>query len=126
MHTLHEHHHQNHHKVSVAALLLGLLLVLAGLTQQLYLKQFLYHPLEGYMLVAAGGALFLRSLRPPLGFVRLISTPAGGACLGACPLFFDAASAEPPWICIGLILAGMILLGGSFTARVKIHHHKHA
>lgn len=125
MHSLHEHHHQNHHKVSVVALLVGMLLILAGLAQQFFLKQFVYHPLEGYVLVGAGGALLLRSLRPPIGFVRVITTLAGGASLGACPLFFDAGSVEPPWICIGLILVGMILLGGSFTNRVKMHHHKH-
>jgi hypothetical protein len=126
MHTLHEHHHQDYHKVSIVALLLGALLIAGGLIQQFYLKQFFYSALEGYVLVASGAALSLRSLHPPIGFIRVITTLAGGASIGACPIYFDSSSVEPPWICIGLILTGVILLGGSFTNRVKVHHHKHA
>ncbi len=116
-------HKHKHHITSIAALLLGIAAAAAGLVHQFYLEEPIYHPLAGYVLVFAGGALFLRCLRPPIGFIRLLTTLIGGACLGACPMFYQNDSADVPWICVALILVGAALLGGSFTVRNKMHHH---
>ena len=112
-----------HHRVTYSAVLLGLMLSGAGLANQFYLATPIYHPLAGYVLLVPGILIILRAMHPPIGFVRVVTTLLGGICLGACPLFFNADLAEPPWICIGLIFCGVVLLGGSFTARTQIHKH---
>jgi ABC-type Fe3+-siderophore transport system permease subunit len=112
---------QKHHKFTYTAILIGLVLSAAGLANQFYLAEPLYHPLAGYVLLVPGVAIILRALHPPIGFLRIITTLLGGASLGACPLFFNSDSPNPPWISIGLILVGMAFLGGSFTTRTKMH-----
>lgn len=115
--------HHRHHKVTYTAILLGLMLSVAGLANQFFLSVPIYHPLGGYVLLVPGILIILRAMHPPIGFVRVVTTFLGGVCLGACPLFFNAESTEPPWICVGLVLVGMAILGGSFTDRVKVHKH---
>ncbi|WP_136078468.1 hypothetical protein [Pontiella desulfatans] len=103
------------------AILLGLFLAGAGAANQFYLEEPMYHPLAGYVLIIPGIALVLRALRPPIGFMRVVSTLLGGASIGACPLFLVKNSASPPWISILLVFLGAALLGASFTARTRMH-----
>jgi hypothetical protein len=116
-------HGKSHHKVTFTAILLGLVLAAAGAANQFYLAEPMVHPSAGYVLIVPGIAIFLRALHPPIGFIRVLTTLVGGACLGASPIFFTPGSANPPWFTIGLIFISMILLGGSFTVRTKMHKH---
>lgn len=112
-------HHRKHRKVTITAMLLGIVLAVAGLASKLYLDEPFYHPQEVYVLAVPGLAIILRALRPPIGFLRVISTLIGGACLGASPVFWVADSTNPPWISLGLIFIGAAMLGASFTITVK-------
>jgi hypothetical protein len=126
---LHEHpHHKHHHRVTYTAILLGILLIAAGVAHQfLYYYPVFYHALEGYALIASGTALVLRALRPPIGFLRVITTLAGGFFAGISPVFFDPGATTLPLASMGCLVAGVALLGGSFTIRIKTaHHHRHA
>jgi hypothetical protein len=114
--------HHKHHKVTITAILLGIVLLAAGLANQFYLAEPLFHPLAGYILVVPGVVLILRALRPPIGFLRVSFSLVGGACLGASLVFYESNSPSPPWISIGLVLIGAAILGGCFTPRVKVHH----
>ena len=125
MSELHTNGHHGHHKFTYTAMLIGILLSVAGLVVQFHLEERYYHPLEGYLLIVPGVALFLRSLHPPIGFLRIGTTLLGGFCLGAAPMFYISGSKNPPWISILLIFAGMVLLGGSFTMRTKMHKAGH-
>ncbi|VGO22585.1 hypothetical protein [Pontiella sulfatireligans] len=126
MHNGHTVEHHKLHKFTYTAMLTGMLLSAAGLMVQFYLTERYCHPLEGYAIIVPGVALFLRSLHPPIGFVRIFTTLAGGVCLGAAPLFYVSGSPNPPWISIGLIFVAMAILGASFTVRTthgQKHHH---
>lgn len=120
---MHNGNGKKHHKVTFSAILLGLVLAGAGAANQFYLAEPLYHPLAGYVLMVPGICLILRALRPPIGFMRVITTILGGASLGACPIFYEAGTDNLPLVSIALVFAGTALLGASFTVCLKKHKH---
>ena len=73
--------HHKYHKVTYTAVLLGLILMTAGLYNQFYLTVPMYHPMGGYVLLVPGVLIILRALHPPIGFIRVLTTLVGGICV---------------------------------------------
>lgn len=116
------HSHGRPHKFTYSGLLFGSVLLLFSLVYYLDLSNTGFDPLSVYIFVVPGIALILRSIKPPMGFLRLSAVLVGGALVGTLPLFFIRTTDPIPWIGIGVGLTGVILLGASFTIVVKQHH----
>lgn len=111
--------HHKTHKYTISGFVVGGILLLASVVDITMLKEPQYHPLSVYMTLVPGLALILRSLRPPMGILRSVTTVIGGAMLGATPMLLTSDNTQVLWLSLvnGLIGAG--LLGFSFTSKTK-------
>ena len=89
MNTVHESHpHHKYHKYTYSGILMGSALLLFSVVYYNSLAESSLDPLSIYILLVPGITIILRSLHPPMGFIRLLTVLAGGALIGSVPMLF--------------------------------------
>jgi hypothetical protein len=118
--------HHREHKYTLTGLWVGGMLMVVSLVNFRVLNDPRIDPLSIYITLVPGIALILRSLRPPIGIIRVFTVLTGGALIGAVPILFAQEVDLFKWAGTAAGLIGAGLLGASFTLVVKIHHHTNA
>jgi hypothetical protein len=117
-------HHHKTHKYTITGLLTGGMLLLVSLANYRLLEDPRINPLSVYITLVPGIALILRSLRPPIGIIRVFTVLAGGILTGAVPILYTQEDVTFKWASLVALVLGAALLGGSFTPVAKTEYHK--
>ena len=112
--TLTKRHHKIH-RFTLSGLAIGSLLLIAGLIDMFLLEKPFYHRLESYVVLAPAVVVILRSLNPPIGFIRSVMLLAGGVMIGAAPLLITSGSSDVTNQGLIILLAGAGVTGIGFS-----------
>lgn len=115
--------HHKTHKYVFTGFVVGGLLVVVSMLNILVLEEPLLHPLAVYITLVPGLALILRSIRPPMGMLRCVTTLVGGALVGTVPMLLTSDNTRILWSGVICGLVGAALLGVSFTPKPQKEEH---
>jgi hypothetical protein len=115
--------HHKTHKYTITGFVVGGMLLLVSIVDILVIKKPWLHPLSVYMTLIPGALIVLRSLRPPIGVLRGITTYAGGTLIGVVPMLLTSDSQQFLWAGVACGLTGAAFLGVSFTEKPKKVEH---
>jgi hypothetical protein len=117
--------HHNVHKFTLSGFAFGSLLILISIAYIYKFEDLGFRFLVMYITLVPGIMFILRSLRPPIGFIRGVMTYVGGTLIGAVPLLVTSNNNQLLWLGLIFGVLASALLGGSFTEKQKKAECKH-
>ena len=109
--------HHSMHKHTLSGIAFGLILLSVGIASMFKTEELGFHFSSVYILLVPGIFIILRSLRPPIGFVRTVTTYIGGTLIGAVPLLITSNNNQLLWLGLSFGIIASALLGVSFTEK---------
>lgn len=115
--------HHKTHKYTLSGFAFGGVLLLISMANMFMLEEPKFHPLSVYITLIPGILFILRSLRPPMGILRGITTYLGGTLAGMLPMAMTSDNTQIVWLSLAGALLGAALLGVGFTPKPRKEEH---
>jgi hypothetical protein len=117
--------HHNVHKFTLSGFAFGSLLILISIAYIYKFEDLGFRFLVMYITLVPGIMFILRSLRPPIGFIRGVMTYVGGTLIGAVPLLVTSNNNQLLWLGLAFGVFASALLGAGFTEKPTQAKHIH-